>query len=72
MIDAATLQHFILGMMMALSYPAFRRFKYPYLVLIFIHPYIIEGVQFFIPGRTPDIADVMVGLTGTLLGFCFV
>jgi len=72
MIDAATLQHFILGMMMALSYPAFRRFKYPYLVLILIHPYIIEGVQFFMPGRTPDTADVLVGLIGTLLGFCLV
>jgi len=72
MIDDATLQHFILGMMMALSYPAFKRFKYPYLGLILIHPYIIEGVQFFIPGRTPDTADVMVGLIGTLLGFCLV
>jgi len=72
MIDAATLQHFILGMMMALSYPVFRRFKFPYLALIFIHPYIIEGVQFFMPGRTPDTADVMVGLIGTLLGFCFI
>jgi VanZ family protein len=60
MIDAATLQHFILGMMMALSYPAL------------IHPYIIEGVQFFMPGRTPDTADVLVGLIGTLLGFCLV
>ena len=72
MIDAATLQHFTLGMMMALTYPIFRRFKYPYLLLILIHPYIIEGVQFFIPGRTPDTVDVMVGLTGTLLGFCLV
>ena len=72
MIDAATLQHFILGMIMALSYPVVRRFKYPYLGLILIHPYIIEGVQFFIPGRTPDTADVMVGLTGILLGFCLV
>ena len=72
MIDATVLQHFILGMMMALSYPAFRRFKYPYLVMILIHPYIIEGVQFFMPGRTPDTADVVVGLIGTLLGFCLV
>ena len=72
MIDVATLQHFILGMMMALSYPVFRRFKYLYLGLIIIHPFIIEGVQFFIPGRTPDTADIMVGLIGTLLGFCLV
>jgi VanZ family protein len=72
MIDEATLQHFILGMMMALSYPIFRRFKYIYLGLIFIHPFIIEGVQFFMPGRTPDTADIMVGLTGTLLGFCLI
>jgi VanZ family protein len=72
MIDEATLQHFILGMMMALSYPTFKRFKYPYLGLILIHPFIIEGVQFFIPDRTPDTADVFVGLVGTLLGFCLV
>ena len=49
MIDEASLQHFILGMMMALTYPTFRRFKYPYLGLILIHPFIIEGVQFFMP-----------------------
>ncbi len=74
MIDEATLQHFILGMMMALSYPTFRRFKfkYPYLGLILIHPFIIEGVQFFMPNRTPDTADALVGFVGTLLGFCLV
>ena len=72
MIDEATLQHFILGMMMAMSYPTFRRFKYPYLALIFIHPFVIEGVQIFMPERTPDVADIMVGLVGTLLGFCLV
>ena len=72
MIDEATLQHFILGMMMALSYPTFKRFKYPYLALILIHPFIIEGVQLFMPDRTPDAADVLVGLVGTLLGFCLV
>jgi VanZ family protein len=72
MIDEATLQHFILGMMMAMTYPTFRRFKYPYLGLILIHPFIIEGVQFFMPNRTPDTADALVGLVGTLLGFCLV
>jgi VanZ family protein len=72
MIDEATLQHFILGMIMALSYPTFRRFKYSYLALILIHPFVIEGVQFFMPSRTPDAADVLVGLVGTLLGFCLV
>ena len=72
MIDEASLQHFILGMMMALSYPTFRRFKYHYLGLILIHPFIIEGVQFFMPTRTPDMADVLVGMIGTLLGFCLV
>ena len=72
MIDEATLQHFILGMIMALSYPTFKRFKYPYFALILIHPFIIEGVQFFMPNRTPDVADVLVGLVGTLLGFCLV
>jgi VanZ family protein len=25
-----------------------------------------------VPGRTPDTADVMVGLIGTFLGFCLV
>jgi VanZ family protein len=40
--------------------------------LILIHPFIIEGVQFFMPNRTPDTADVLVGLVGTLLGFCLV
>jgi VanZ family protein len=72
MIDQATLQHFILGMMMALSYPTFGRFKYAYLGVILIHPFVIEGVQFFIPGRTPDTADLLVGLVGTLFGFCLV
>ena len=72
MIDEATLQHFILGMMMALSYPTFKRFKYPYLALILIHPFVIEGVQLFMPHRTPDAADILVGLVGTLLGFCLV
>jgi VanZ family protein len=70
MIDQATLQHFILGMVMALSYPIFKRIKYPYLGLILIHPFIIEGVQFFMPGRTPDTVDALVGLVGILLGFC--
>ena len=72
MLDEATLQHFILGMMIALSYPAFQRFKYPYLGLILIDPFIIEGVQFFMPNRTTDTVDVFVGLVGTLLGFCLV
>ena len=72
MIDESTLQHLILGMMMALSYPTFKRFKYPYLALILIHPFIIEGVQFFMPERTPDAADVVVELVGTLLGFCLI
>lgn len=72
MIDEATLQHFILGMMMALSYPIFKRLKYPYLGLILIHPFVVEGVQFFMPGRTPDTADALVGLVGILLGFCLI
>lgn len=72
MIDEATLQHFILGMMTALSYPVFKRLKYPYLGLILIHSFIIEGVQFFMPDRTPDTADALVGLVGILLGFCLV
>ena len=72
MIDEATLQHFILGMMMALSYPIFKRLKYPYLGLILIHPFIVEGVQFFMPDRTPEAADALVGLVGMLLGFCLV
>jgi VanZ family protein len=38
--------------------------------ILFIHPFVIEGVQFFMPDRTPDAADVLVGLVGTLLGFC--
>ena len=70
MIDQATLQHFILGMVMALSYPIFKRIKYPYLGLILLHPFIIEGVQFFMPDRTPDTVDAVVGLVGILLGFC--
>ena len=72
MIDEATLHHFLLGMIMAISYPVFKRFKYPYLGLIIIHPFIIEGVQFFLPGRTPDTADVLVGIMGIILGFCLV
>jgi VanZ family protein len=72
MIDEATFQHFILGMMMALSYPIFKRLKYPYLGLILIHPFVIEGIQFFVPNRTPDTADALVGLIGILLGFCLV
>jgi VanZ family protein len=42
------------------------------LALIFIHPFVIEGVQIFMPNRTPDAADILVGLVGTLLGFCLV
>jgi hypothetical protein len=61
MIDEANLQHFILGMMMALSYPIFKRLKYPYLGLILIHPFIVEGVQFFMPDRTPDSAGPFWG-----------
>ena len=72
MIDEATLHHFSLGMIMAISYPVFKRFKYPYLALIMIHPFIIEGVQFFLPGRTPDTADVLVGIMGIILGLCLV
>ena len=68
----SSLQHLILGLLMALFYPIFRRFKYPYLLLILAHPFIIEGVQLFMPGRTADTTDIMFGLIGTLLGFCLV
>ena len=70
----ASLQHLILGLVMALCYPTFRRFnfKYPYLILILAHPFIIEAVQLFMPTRTADTTDIMFGLIGTLLGFCLV
>jgi glycopeptide antibiotics resistance protein len=68
----SSLQHLILGLLMALFYPTFRRFKYPYLILILTHPFIIEGVQLFMPSRTADTTDIMFGLIGTLLGFCLV
>ena len=29
---------------------------------------IIEGIQFFMPDRTPDTADVLVGLSGVMSG----
>ena len=67
-----SLQHLILGLLMALCYPTFRRFKYPYLVLLLAHPFIIEGVQLFMPTRTADTTDIVFGLIGTLLGFCLV
>ena len=72
MIDEANFQHFLLGTMMALSHPFFIRFKYLYLSLILIHPFIIEGIQFFVPNRTPDPADAFLGLAGILLGFCLI
>ena len=68
----SSLQHLILGLLMALFYPTFRRFKYPYLILILVHPFIIEGVQLFMPTRTADTTDIIFGLVGTLLGFCLV
>ena len=68
----SSLQHLILGLLMALFYPTFRRFKYPYLILVLAHPFIIEGVQLFMPSRTADTTDIMFGLIGTLLGFCLV
>ena len=68
----SSLQHLILGLLMALFYPTFRRFKYPYLILILAHPFIIEGVQLFMPSRTADTTDIIFGLIGTLLGFCLV
>jgi glycopeptide antibiotics resistance protein len=68
----SSLQHLILGLLMALFYPTFRRFRYPYLILILAHPFIIEGVQLFMPSRTADTTDIMFGLIGTLLGFCLV
>jgi hypothetical protein len=41
----SSLQHLILGLMMALAYPAIRRFRYPYLIILLAHPFIIEAVQ---------------------------
>jgi glycopeptide antibiotics resistance protein len=60
--------------MMALCYPTFRRFnlKYPYLIVLLAHPFIIEAVQIFMPSRTVDTTDIMFGLIGALLGFCLV
>jgi VanZ family protein len=68
----SSLQHLILGMAMAFVYPTFRRFKYPYLFLLLAHPFLIEGVQLFMPSRTVDASDIYFGLIGTLLGFCLV
>ena len=68
----SSLQHLILGLMLAMAYPAIRRFKYPYLILLLANPFIIEAVQLFMPSRTVDTTDIMFGLIGTLLGFCLV
>jgi VanZ family protein len=68
----SSLQHLILGLLMAMAYPTLKRFKYPYLILLLAHPFIIEGVQLFMPDRTADTADILFGLIGTLLGFCLV
>ena len=57
---------------MALTYPAIKKYKYSYLTLLFAHPFIIEGVQLFMPNRTADTTDIVFGLIGTLLGFCLV
>ena len=74
MLIESSLQHLILGLLMALSYPLLRRFnfKYSYLILLLAHPFIIEGVQIFMPARTADTTDIVFGLIGTLLGFCLV
>jgi VanZ family protein len=72
MIDETNFQHFLLGTMMALSYPFFKRFKYQYIGLILIHPFLIESIQFFVPNRLPDTADALLGLIGVLLGFCLI
>jgi VanZ family protein len=68
----SSLQHLILGLLMALTYPAIKKYKYSYLTLLFVHPFIIEGVQLFMPNRTADTTDIVFGLIGTLLGFCLV
>ena len=68
----SSLQHLILGLLMALTYPAFRKYKYSYLTLLIAHPFIIEGVQLFMPDRTADTTDICFGLIGTLLGICLV
>jgi VanZ family protein len=68
----SSLQHLILGLLMALAYPAFKKYKYFYLVLLISHPFLIEGVQLFIPNRTADTADIVFGLIGSLLGVCLV
>jgi hypothetical protein len=68
----SSLLHLILGMAMAFIYPTFKRFKFHYLLLLIAHPFIIEGVQLFMPNRTVDAADIYFGLIGTLLGFCLV
>jgi VanZ family protein len=68
----SSLQHLILGLLMALTYPAFRKYKYSFLVLLIAHPFIIEGAQLFMPDRTADTTDIWFGLIGTLLGICLV
>ena len=68
----SSLQHLILGLLMALTYPAIKKYKYSYLALLFAHPFLIEGVQLFMPNRTADTTDIVFGLIGTLLGFCLV
>jgi hypothetical protein len=69
MIDEATLQHFILGMMMALTYPTFRRFKYPYLGLILIHPWSDTDTSVYYRGGSVFHAGSNTGYSGCIGGF---
>ena len=42
------------------------------IVVLMIVPILGEIVQYFVPGRTPDVKDIVHGYLGILVGYCSV
>jgi VanZ family protein len=62
--------HFLV--LLILSVGVFSRRYLSMVVVLFLIPAMGEAVQFFIPGRTPDIMDIHYGYLGILAGYCLV
>jgi len=60
------------SLLLILSIWSFSRKRVSVIVIVFLIPVLGEAVQVFIPGRTPDLFDVLHGYLGILLGYCLV
>ena len=64
------LYHFLVLFILSIPVLLLRRPRL--VVLLLVIPLFTEILQFFMPGRTPDLMDVIYGYLGILVGYCLV